>query len=90
MEEEGGVGGRSGAGVPHLRGKIDFNDFICCGMGGGWGSRDVSSARRTKQTKKTLELTAATRQNINKLMFSGVWNGGVGGWSTPFLPHPKI
>ena len=45
---------------------------------------------KTKKTKKQLELTAATSQNINKLMFSGVWNGGVGGWSTPFLPHPKI
>ena len=32
---------------------------------------------------------AAKRQNINKLMFSGVWNGGVGGWSRPSLPHPK-
>ena len=46
--------------------------------------------QKINKTKKQLELTAATSQNINKLMFSGVWNGGVGGWSTPFLPHPKM
>ena len=48
-----------------------------------------TTKKQKNKTKKQWELTAATSQNINKLMFSGVWNGGVGGWSTPFLPHPK-
>ena len=44
--------------------------------------------KQTKQkTQKQLELMAATSQNINKFMFSGVWNGG--GVVDPFPSTPK-
>ena len=97
-KRKGWVGGQAPE-FHTLRQKMHFNDFICCEMGGGWGSRDVSSAhpKKTKKTKnnkkqknkKNNKKQKTTKKQVKKNGSRGPRGrgpGALGQWARGFGP----